>query len=134
MVAVSDWNTEMQSNEMYGWCCIRCTPPEAELLKIAVHPDHRRKGWGVLLIQKAFRYAAARHCTTVFLEVRSNNRAARHLYANCGMQEHALRKNYYMHPADDAVIYQVTFPAVSPTPSLEEYNSHADHQRYRDRG
>jgi len=120
LVAASDWNTEMRSNDIYGWCCIRCTPPEAELLKIAVHPDHRRKGWGMLLLQEAFKYAAAHHCATIFLEVRSNNRSARHLYANCGMQEHAVRKNYYIHPADDAIIYQVTFPAVSTTPSLEE--------------
>ncbi|MFN2353034.1 MAG: GNAT family N-acetyltransferase [Desulfopila sp.] len=126
-------NTEIQSNEIYGWCCIRCTPPEAELLKIAVHPCRRRKTWGRLLLQEAFGYAAAHHCTTVFLEVRSNNHSARRLYAKCGMKEHAVRKQYYTHPADDAIIYQVTFPAVSTTPSVEEYNRHADHQRYRDR-
>jgi ribosomal-protein-alanine N-acetyltransferase len=120
LVAASDWNTEIQGNEIYGWCCIRCTPPEAELLKIAVHPGHRRKGWGMLLIREAFRYAAVHHCATVFLEVRSKNHSARRLYAQCGMQEHAVRKKYYMHPADDAIIYKVTFPAVSTTPSLED--------------
>ena len=38
------------------------------------------------------------------LEVRSGNAAARNLYKTCGFQEEAIRKAYYRHPTEDAVI------------------------------
>ena len=38
------------------------------------------------------------------LEVRAGNEAARNLYKSCGFREEAVRKKYYRHPVEDAII------------------------------
>ena len=48
--------------------------------------------------------AAARGVSSVFLEVRESNGAARRLYGKLGFHEAGIRKNFYEKPREHAVI------------------------------
>lgn len=78
-----------------GFLMLRCMGPEAEILTIAVHPDHRRQGIAARLLAQMFRFARDTGIEDVFLEVSIRNTAAKALYraqrfARCGE-----RKDYY---------------------------------------
>ncbi len=93
-----------QENALIGWCCLRMLPPEAELLKIAVHPDAQRTGIGTRLLHKVFTTCEEKKCGTVFLEVRRKNTAALALYHKTGFHQSGLRKRYYVSPPDDGIL------------------------------
>ena len=73
---------------------------EQELLNLAVDPLHRRRGIGRSLVKALLSEAPG----AVFLEVRESNRRARDLYKSLGFQEVSLRKNYYDHPLEAAIV------------------------------
>ena len=77
-----------------GFILARQAVDEIELLLVAVHPDFRGKGLARKLLQRFFAEAGARNAARVFLEMRSNNPAAR-LYASAGFEEIGRRPNYY---------------------------------------
>jgi ribosomal-protein-alanine N-acetyltransferase len=52
--------------------------------------------------------AHAAGAVTVLLEVRESNVAARRLYRKLGFTEHGRRSNYYLQPAEDALLLSVT--------------------------
>lgn len=68
---------------------------EAELLTLAVHPEHRRAGIGRSLIAAFEAAAQTRQATEAFLEVSATNHAANALYEACGYRELGRRKGYY---------------------------------------
>ena len=70
-----------------------------------MHPDHRRGGIARNLITSAINSADGLH--TVFLEVRESNTPAVKLYESLGFTRIAVRKGYYDHPKEDAVIYRM---------------------------
>jgi ribosomal-protein-alanine N-acetyltransferase len=71
-----------------------------------VHPDGRRQGWGRALVAGATAAWRALGVSEGFLEVRSDNVAARRLYEEAGWSESGRRRSYYG-PGEDAVIYAV---------------------------
>ena len=86
-----------------GFVLGRVIADEAELLTIAVDPDARRNGAGRALLREFAAEARLRGATTAFLEVASDNAAARGLYTSGGWAESGLRKAYY-HAPDGARI------------------------------
>ncbi|MEN8200143.1 MAG: ribosomal protein S18-alanine N-acetyltransferase, partial [Thermodesulfobacteriota bacterium] len=97
---------QSSSHGVLGWCCAHCVGPEAELLKIAVDPGHRRKGLAESLLHELFLRCRERGVEEIFLEVRSQNRTALSLYHKLGWQETGRRDGYYQKPADDAIVYR----------------------------
>jgi len=89
-----------------GWSCLLLMPGEAELLKIAVIPNWRRRGVGRALVQDIFAGASRAGARRLFLEVREQNTAARALYANMGFTETGRRKGYYSQPPDNALLLE----------------------------
>lgn len=77
---------------------------EAEILTVAVAPEHRRKGVAALLVEAAGAVAASRGAATMFLEVAEDNEPARGLYAKLGFIEAGRRKGYYSGGADALVL------------------------------
>lgn len=98
--------TVEENDRLAGYVLGAVNADEAELYRIAVLPDFRRKGYGVELVN-IFINKCKEKAHTVFLEVRSRNTPARTLYKKCGFAEIAVRKNYY--GDDDAVIYSFSF-------------------------
>jgi [ribosomal protein S18]-alanine N-acetyltransferase len=79
-----------------GFTLSRVVAGEAELLLIAVDPSLRRRGIGRLLVDQVAADARRHGATTMFLEVRENNAAARQLYHALGFIDVGRRANYYM--------------------------------------
>ncbi len=77
---------------------------DAELLNIAVHPEHRGKGLAGQMLDAVLIELGARGVRNAFLEVRESNRAARGLYESRGFTGIGRRRNYYRRPVEDALV------------------------------
>ena len=93
----------------HGFALGRIIAGEAELLTLAVDPDHRRQGHARALLARF--EAAALHgaAERTFLEVSAANRAAIGLYRSAGYLESGRRAGYYRDPdgaAVDAVLME----------------------------
>jgi len=73
----------------------RIVVDEAEILTLATHPDHRRRGRARILLGRFETLAAETGAETVFLEVDAGNMPARMLYAGAGYVQTGLRRGYY---------------------------------------
>lgn len=81
-----------------GFALGRALAGEAELLTLAVHPDHRRAGLGRALVAGFETAAWAGGATVAFLEVAENNAAAVALYVAAGYARAGCRPGYYAGP------------------------------------
>lgn len=81
---------------------------EGELANIAVAPAHRGRGVGATLVDDVLAVARTRGVSTLWLEVRESNTAARRLYAARGFVESGRRKRYYSDPVEDALVLRLS--------------------------
>lgn len=86
-----------------GFAIVQVAADEAEVLAIAVVPARRRQGLARRILAAA--EAKARQCGAcrIYLEVASDNAAARRLYAAAGYTETGRRPGYYRRPAGPVV-------------------------------
>jgi len=77
-----------------GFALVRTIVGEAELMLLAVAPEHRGCGIGRQLVVEACRMARGKAAEILFLEVRADNPAIC-LYSALGFQEVGRRKSYY---------------------------------------
>jgi len=77
----------------------RVADDETELLNLGVAPAARRRGVGTALVAHLLASGGA-----IYLEVRESNRVAREFYKSIGFQEITVRKDYYDHPPDAAIV------------------------------
>lgn len=78
---------------------------EFEILSIATHPQHRRKGLARALIHE---FCSA-YKGDVFLEVRESNAGAIAFYASLGFRKTGVRHSYYADTGDGAVVMKLHF-------------------------
>jgi ribosomal-protein-alanine N-acetyltransferase len=78
------------------------TPPEREILNLAVATGFRRQGIATLLLRRELTRKA-----DFFLEVRESNTAARTLYGKLGFAEIARRGGYYHQPNETAIVMKM---------------------------
>lgn len=76
----------------------------AELNRLAVSPEHRRRGLAASLLTRALPALTDRGAAEVFLEVRENNRAAIALYLEHGFRKAGLRENYFQDGCDALIL------------------------------
>ncbi len=81
--------------EPAGFCFYRLMSDEAEILTLAVLPDHRRRSYGENILIEGCRQLKEHKIRSLFLEVSVSNEAARRLYEKSGFQEAGRRRNYY---------------------------------------
>ena len=86
----------------YGGMLI--TVDEGQITNVAVHPDHRRKGFGAAIVRTLLRHAKDAKLESVSLEVRASNTAAIELYRAAGFVEAGRRKGFYTKPTEDALV------------------------------
>ena len=77
---------------------------QAELHNIAVAASHQRKGIARRLMRWICDDATQHGATSMFLEVRQGNVPARRLYERLGFVDVGVRRKYYQHPVEDAVV------------------------------
>lgn len=97
--------TEDTTSEVVGFLVARHISPEWELENIVVAPAARRKGLGKRLLEALLTMARKTNSTSVFLEVRESNVAARGLYERLGFRQTGCRTAYYVNPPEDAILY-----------------------------
>lgn len=87
-----------------GYVAARCMGKEGEVLRLAVHPEHRRHGLGGRLFRAAADALFAAGATSLFLEVRADNTSAVAFYSGLALREVGRRLHYYPDGVDALVL------------------------------
>lgn len=95
--------------EPCGYLIANLVAGESELLRIAVSPDCRGRGYGDALM-RFYHAQTVRLCRRYLLEVRESNAAARHLYERFGYRAIGVRRRYYSAPEEDGILYEYSVP------------------------
>ena len=101
---LSTWLVAVEDDQVVGYVGSQTVLGWTDMMNIAVHPNYRRRGIAEAMVNGLETALKARESQCLTLEVRVSNEAARALYAKLGFQEVGLRKNYYRHPKEDALI------------------------------
>ena len=96
---VMDWLTQA-----VGFLVISSVAGVAEIETVFVLEEHRRKGLGRTLCERALQWAAETGSERVLLEVRDSNLRAIELYRALGFMEEGRRLGYYSFPTEDALV------------------------------
>ncbi len=102
--------TQAAPERVLGFASFRIVLDEAELLNIAVDPNHQRQGIGRALLVEGQRRLCALGVAQIFLEVRNSNAPAHALYQSLGFKLKSVRKDYYRDPPEDACILVLELP------------------------
>ena len=100
---------EDDEGNVVGYAGLHVVLDEGYIDNVAVEPDARRHGVASALLDVFCRFGAA-NLAFLTLEVRSSNAPAISLYEKFGFFRAGLRKGYYQHPREDAVIMTREFP------------------------
>ncbi len=103
MMLVAELDT-MTPPKVVGFVAFRRAIDEADLMNLAVDPEHHHQGAGKALLEEARQRLIKAGAKRVFLEVRLSNKSALALYYSVGFGIRALRKNYYQDPPEDAYV------------------------------
>lgn len=87
-----------------GYAVFRHALDEAELLRLGVAPEERRRGIARALVEDGLERLRAERVEICFLEVRANNEGAIALYEAIGFHRAGRRRRYYR-DGTDALIY-----------------------------
>ena len=98
------WLVALDDDNVVGYVGSQTAAGETDMMNIAVHPDHRRRGIAEILIDCLIWELKNRGSTSLSLEVRASNEPAKALYEKLGFVQVGLRKNYYRNPREDALI------------------------------
>ena len=92
-----------------GYAGLQVILDEGYITNVAVRPDCRRQGVAGQILQVFLDFAQAQGLAFLTLEVRASNQAAILLYGSRGFRGMGRRKNYYVHPREDAIIMTKEF-------------------------
>jgi [ribosomal protein S18]-alanine N-acetyltransferase len=94
--------------KVIGYFCAWIVEDDCTVLRIACHPQHRRRGIGSMLLQQGLAKAGERGARRASLEVRPSNDSALAFYRACGFTIAGVRKGYYPETGEDALVMQLT--------------------------
>jgi [ribosomal protein S18]-alanine N-acetyltransferase len=77
---------------------------ELHINTLAVHPACRRRGLATILMRHLLTLAASEGAARALLEVRQSNIPAIRLYETLGFEITRIRRGYYTHPDEDALV------------------------------
>ncbi len=87
-----------------AYLCFRTVGDESELLNLAVHPDHRRRGFARHLMTFYLDLCRRDKVRKSFLDVSTENHAALHLYRSLGYRGIGTRTRFYLGRLDALVM------------------------------
>jgi ribosomal-protein-alanine N-acetyltransferase len=87
-----------------GYIAVWLVVDEVHINNVAVRPEYRGRGLGSALLTFALEEGARHGAPRATLEVRRSNGAARRLYERFGFQVAGVRRDYYSHPTEDALV------------------------------
>ena len=101
---LSLWQVALDGETVVGYVGSQSVEGEADMMNVAVHPEHRRRGIARMLINELTDALAKQGVHSLALEVRSSNAPAIALYEQLGFSQVGRRPNYYRNPKEDALI------------------------------
>lgn len=87
----------------------------AHVAKVAVHPDHRRRGIGTAIVERLLDEICKLGLRRAYLEVRKSNRQAQQLYQRFGFRFERVQPRAYPNDGEDALVF--VLPSLHPTDS-----------------
>lgn len=108
---------QSEQGEAVGFIITRNTAGEAEILTLAVAPDHRRRHIAEKLVETAAGQLVNRGARNLYIEVAESNTAARLLYKKLGFLPTGRRQDYYAKPnggCEDAALMTRSLPIAHP--------------------
>lgn len=101
---LSLWLVALEDGGVVGYVGSQTVMDETDMMNVAVHPDHRRRGIGQQLIDELVRRLEKQGSVSLTLEVRASNEPAKQMYEKLGFAIAGRRPNYYRNPKEDALI------------------------------
>ncbi len=101
---LSLWLVALEDDIVLGYVGSQTVMGETDMMNVAVHPQHRRKGIAEALVTALVGALKKKDSHSLTLEVRASNEPARRLYEKQGFVLAGVRKNYYRNPREDALI------------------------------
>lgn len=101
---LSCWLVALEGESVTGYVGSQTVLDETDMMNVAVHPDHRRKGIAQALIEELVEKLRSGKSRCLTLEVRASNTPAKTLYEKLGFTHIGTRRNYYRNPREDALI------------------------------
>jgi ribosomal-protein-alanine N-acetyltransferase len=95
---------ENTARHIAGFCSFWLVLDEIHINNLAVRREYQGRRMGTALLEHVLRVGATRGAERATLEVRRSNAPARRLYERLGFTVAATRPNYYVSPAEDALI------------------------------
>lgn len=96
---------------LVAFCTCWLIVDELHINTVAVHPDHRGRGYARRLLEHVFAEVVPQGARRATLEVRRSNIVAVGLYTSMGFRTESVRREYYRDPVDDALILWLELPA-----------------------
>jgi [ribosomal protein S18]-alanine N-acetyltransferase len=93
-----------------GYICVWVIQDELHINNIAVDPRWRRRGIASALLAASLDRGQGRGTRLAFLEVRVSNVEAQSLYRRFGFAPTGIRRAYYTHPVEDALVMTRVVP------------------------
>ena len=97
----------LAENKVMGYSCCWVVIESAELGNIAVARQYQGRFVARALLEATIKACRKRKVSFLFLEVRSSNRRAIELYKRYGFVQIGIRRGYYSHPVEDALIMKL---------------------------
>jgi ribosomal-protein-alanine N-acetyltransferase len=89
-----------------GYAVFRHIAGEAELLRLAVAPAARRRGWARRLVERGLDILRTGGCGRCYLEVRTTNGPAIALYEELDFRRAGQRRRYYADGTDALIMHR----------------------------
>ena len=109
-----------------GYAGYRKALDEGDVMHVCVLPEYRRQGLALRLMEALILRAVEEGTARIFLEVRASNTAAIGLYKKIGFRETGIRKDYYRHPREDALIMELNTAAAAAAEVTEQEKEERD--------
>jgi len=109
ILSMRPWVLEAES-ELVGYIFYHAVLDEAVIVNFAIDPLKHRQGHGSYLLTQSLMQLKSEGCTHFYLDVRQNNSPAIRLYEKHGFTPLGIRKNYYDHPVEDAIVMGMISP------------------------
>lgn len=94
----------VENGRAVGYAGLYAVCGEGDVARVAVLPEYRKSGIAKAILQQAF----TDDITEIFLDVRESNIPAINLYHSLGFADIGIRKAYYTHPTENAVLMKRT--------------------------
>lgn len=93
-------------DELIGYAIFHVNVDFTDIYKIFIREHDRNKGYATMLLNKIIEISKRYNSKKIMIEVRSQNTSAIEFYFKNNFEKISVRKDYYMNPKDDALIFE----------------------------